>query len=67
MNGRLVARLLSRLFGVMAIAMLAAVPWGWGVADGGGTDGLLGGASVTAGVTLALAWFGRSAEMTMSR
>lgn len=64
MNGRLVARLLSRLFGVMAIAMVAAIPWGWGVADGG-TDGLLGGASVTASVALVLAWFGRSAEMTM--
>jgi len=64
MNGRLVSRLLSRLFGVMAVAMLAAVPWGWGVADGG-TEGLLGGAGTTAAVALALAWFGRAADMTV--
>ena len=48
----------------MAIAMMAAIPWGWGAADGG-TDGLLGGASVTAAVALVLAWIGRSAETTM--
>ena len=65
MNGRLVSRLLSRLFGVMAIAMLAAIPWGWGAADGGGVDGLFAGAVITAGVALFLGFVGRSADATM--
>ncbi|MGB0589618.1 MAG: TrkH family potassium uptake protein [Myxococcota bacterium] len=65
MNFRLVSRLLSRLFGGMALAMLAAIPWTWGAPDSGGVEGLLGGAGITAAVALSLGWFGRNAETTM--
>ena len=65
MNFRLVSRLLSRLFGGMALAMLAAIPWTWGAPDSGGVEGLLGGAGITAAVALSLGWFGRNADTTM--
>ena len=65
MNLRLIARLLSRLFGVMAFAMLLSVPWTWSVPGDGGARGLLAGAAMTGAVALILAWIGRNADKTM--
>ncbi|MGM0576955.1 MAG: TrkH family potassium uptake protein [Myxococcota bacterium] len=65
MNYGLAAKLLARLFWVLALAMLTAIPWGWAAEDHGGAEGLAtaAGLSIVLGGILAL--FGRRADETM--
>ena len=62
MNLRLIARLLSRLFAVLGIAMLACIPWGWGETIDQGVSGLLAGALCSGVISAILAWFGRRVD-----
>lgn len=65
MNYRLTAKLLARLFLVLAVAMVASAPWGWGAHEDGGAEGLLAAAAVATTLGLLLAWLGRGGEETV--
>ncbi|MEC9072315.1 MAG: potassium transporter TrkG, partial [Myxococcota bacterium] len=66
MNLRLIARLLSRLFAVLAVAMAAASPWEWSTAGSGDASEAL---ALSAGIALftaiALALVGRGADQVV--
>lgn len=65
MNGRVVSQLLARLYGVLAVAMLASAPWAWTDPDGRGAVGLGLAASVAVVLAATLILLGRGGGGTV--